>query len=348
MSIFRINGGKAIHVAPTTFQHLGYLERRDIQRILRDSIEVIAPDLMVIAEEFGDWSDGRRRIDLLCLRKGGGLAVVELKRNEDGGHMELQALRYAAMVSAMTFPEAVRAHEEHLLKNAIEDNAERRILEFLEWTDPTTENFNESVSIILVSAEFSKEVTTTVMWLNDFELNITCVRLRPYVVDDQVLLNVEQIIPLPEAAEYQVRVRQKEKQEREARTQERDTTRFEITIGNEKFTNLPKRKLAYYVIREAIQNGANPRDVLSIARGWIIVLGKLSGAEFEQRADAERTEESSESGIHRFFTANDELFHHEGHTYALTKMWGAETLERVTKIMKDYHLDHVRYQAISD
>jgi hypothetical protein len=38
MSIFRIDGGKAIHVAPTTFHHLGYLERRDIQRVLRDSI----------------------------------------------------------------------------------------------------------------------------------------------------------------------------------------------------------------------------------------------------------------------------------------------------------------------
>ena len=54
---------------------------------------------MVLAEEFGDWEDSRRRIDLLCLDPNAQLIVVELKRTVDGGHMELQALRYSAMVS---------------------------------------------------------------------------------------------------------------------------------------------------------------------------------------------------------------------------------------------------------
>ena len=34
------------------------------------------------------------------------LVVVELKRTEDGGLMDLQALRYAAMISAMPFERA--------------------------------------------------------------------------------------------------------------------------------------------------------------------------------------------------------------------------------------------------
>ena len=38
------------------------------------------------------------------------LVVVELKRTADGGHMELQAIRYASMVSAMTFERAVQIH----------------------------------------------------------------------------------------------------------------------------------------------------------------------------------------------------------------------------------------------
>lgn len=58
---------------------------------------------MVLAEEFGDWEESRRRIDILCLDSDARLIVVELKRTEDGGHMELQALRYASMVSRMTF-----------------------------------------------------------------------------------------------------------------------------------------------------------------------------------------------------------------------------------------------------
>jgi len=62
---------------------------------------------LVVSEEFGDWEDSRRRIDLLGIDKAANLVVIELKRTEDGGHMELQAIRYAAMVSKMTFDRLV-------------------------------------------------------------------------------------------------------------------------------------------------------------------------------------------------------------------------------------------------
>jgi RecB family endonuclease NucS len=87
----------------TNFGIEGIMERKDIQRLLSEQISVLDESLMVIAEEFGDWLDSSRRIDLLCIDSDANLVVVELKRTEDGGLMELQALRYAAMVSAMTF-----------------------------------------------------------------------------------------------------------------------------------------------------------------------------------------------------------------------------------------------------
>ena len=40
--------------------------------------------------------------------------------------------------------------------------------------------FAQEVRIVLVSAEFSKELTTSVMWLNDFGLDIRCVRIHLY------------------------------------------------------------------------------------------------------------------------------------------------------------------------
>ena len=42
--------------------------------------------------------------------------VIELKRNDYGGHMDLQAIRYAAMVAGMTFEQVVSAHEAYLTK----------------------------------------------------------------------------------------------------------------------------------------------------------------------------------------------------------------------------------------
>ena len=86
---------------------------------------------MVLSEEFGSWEDSRRRIDLLALDKDANLVVIELKRTEDGGHMDLQALRYAAMVDNMTFEQAVEAHQHYRNVRGIEGDAREEILEFL-------------------------------------------------------------------------------------------------------------------------------------------------------------------------------------------------------------------------
>ena len=107
MAIFQAVKGKLVPIEPTTFSEAGLRERADLQQLLKQQIEVIAPDTLILSEEFGDWADSRRRIDLLGLDKEANLVVIELKRTEDGGHMELQALRYAAMVSALTFDVAV-------------------------------------------------------------------------------------------------------------------------------------------------------------------------------------------------------------------------------------------------
>jgi hypothetical protein len=47
------------------------------------------------------------------------------------------------------------------------------------------------------------------MWLNEKGLDIRCVRLKPYNLDGRTLVDVQQIIPLPEANEYQIQFREK-------------------------------------------------------------------------------------------------------------------------------------------
>lgn len=66
--------------------------------------------------QFGAFADARRRIDLLGVDRDGRLGVVELIRTADGGHLELQALRYAAMISVMTFDDLVEHYQLHLAK----------------------------------------------------------------------------------------------------------------------------------------------------------------------------------------------------------------------------------------
>ena len=201
-----------------SFMDMGIGERSDIQRLLRTQIEVLGDDLYVLSEEFAEWDDSKRRIDLLAIDKQAQIVVIELKRTQDGGHMELQAIRYASMVAAMTFQRAVEIHEVFLDRMGQPSvDARERMLHFLSWTDPNEDVFASDVRIVLVSEGFSKELTTAVLWLRDREIDIRCIRLRPYRADAKTLIDVQQVIPLPEAQDYMIRIREKEQQERRSR-----------------------------------------------------------------------------------------------------------------------------------
>ena len=92
--------------------------------------------------------------------------------------MELQAVRYAAMVSHMTFAAAVRAHQAFIDANQIEGDAEERILEHLGWDEPQEEEFASEITIVLASAEFSKELTTAVIWLGEHDIGLEVLPLQ--------------------------------------------------------------------------------------------------------------------------------------------------------------------------
>jgi len=199
-------------------------ERKDLQRLLRSQIQVLDPDLMVISEEFGQWVESSRRIDLLCIDKEANLVVVELKRSEDGGYMELQAIRYAAMISTLTFSQLVDTHKQYLEKvGQGSDEAEQNILSFLKWERVDDDCFANEVHIVLAAADFSKELTTSVLWLNEQGVDVRCIRLKPYRDGDgSVFLDVQQLIPLPEATDYQTQIKAKEQAGRVERAQRYD------------------------------------------------------------------------------------------------------------------------------
>jgi len=210
MAFFEMTADCLREIPATTFAAAGIRERTDLQRLLRDQIGIVAADTLVIAEEFGDWEDCNRRIDLLALDKEANLVVFELKRTEDGGRMELQALRYAAMVSTMTFEKVEEVFAAYRTRLGKDGDARSAILEFLDWEEPGEQPFAQEVKIVLVSAEFSKELTTSVMWLNKQGLDIRCVRIKPYSDNGRLLVDVQRIIPLPEADEYIVQLKKKQ------------------------------------------------------------------------------------------------------------------------------------------
>lgn len=238
MPIYEVRQNSLIPVSATSFETERLSERGDIQRLLKEQIECLEEGLMVLAEEFSDWQDSSRRIDLLCLDAEANLVVVELKRTADGGHMELQAIRYAAMVSKMTFDQAVDAHARYratTIGTIDEDAARREILGFLQWREPIEGSFAQATRIILASADFSKELTTSVMWLRDQDIDIRCVRLKPYRLEDgRVLMDIQQLIPLPEAADFTTQIGVKRLAERQGEAERHQLRRrwWSMLIAN--------------------------------------------------------------------------------------------------------------------
>ena len=261
--------------------------------------------------------------------------------------MELQAVRYAAMVWTMTFHQVVDAHDRYL-KGLGRSGADAKglILQFLDWDESQPEELTSNVRIVLVSAEFSKEVTSSVLWLSDRGLDIRCVRLRPYKLDNQLLLDVQQVLPLPEAQELQIRIREKSEQQRVARQTHRDYTRYDLTIGDEVRPKLYKRAFIFEVVREAVKRGASPQAIehaIGLDNLWVSVDGELHRQDFIEAATGAMENLKKKFDSTRYFATDEELFTLDGETYAFTNQWGTGTREAVDAVVALMGASDIRY-----
>ena len=348
MPLYEVTTNAIVPIASTTFREAQIHERSDLQRLLRDRIDVIAKGCLVLAEEFGDWDDSRRRIDLLALDAEANLVVIELKRTEDGGHMELQAVRYASMVSTMTFEQAVRAHERFLSATGRAGvDATANILEHLGWDEPDEDAFAQDVRIVLASAQFSRELTSAVIWLNNRGLDIQCVRLIPHIDGNRVLLDVQQVIPLPEAEAYQVRVREKSRKERESRKSARDYTKYLVKLGTDQCGPLAKRETVFRVIKYLCDRGVNPTEIskaVSFRKSnsiWSVPGIFVSEGEFIDALATACENRGQKLDPRRWYTGDDERIEHNGVTYVVSNQWGGraiEWLEQVLAVFPGYEI----------
>lgn len=346
MAIYEISSDKFREIDAISFDNAGLRERQDLQRLLRKQIDIVSPETLVIAEEFSQWKDSNRRIDLLGIDKEANLVVFELKRTEDGGHMELQAVRYAAMISAMTFDRAIEVYSDFLKKNGCTEDARSSVLEFLEWDEPDVDRFAQDVRIVLVSAEFSKELTTSVIWLNERELNIECVRIKPYSDNGRILADIQKIIPLPEAEDYRVRLKEKQQQERDARKVNLDFTKYDVTINDQTYERLPKRTAIFTIVRHLINQGHSPEKIAALVHWrqnsmFRVADGELSSENFValQMEGVAKNGKSFEE--RRFYCEDDELFHVNGKTYSFTNQWGHRCIEAINQLMKGFPNEHI-------
>ncbi|MEL8055913.1 MAG: hypothetical protein AAGK66_07155 [Pseudomonadota bacterium] len=337
MALFELDGTQLSSIERVTFSSAGIREREHLQTALIENVSAILDGVMVLGDEQNLWQDANRRIDLLCIDRKANLVVVELKRGDTGATAELQAIRYTAMLSTMTFKDVCAFHSTYLKgkgQDVSADDAEQIIRSFLGWEDEgEEEDFNQDPRIVLVSGDFSKELTNTVLWLNSKGLDITCIRMVAYRNSDQILVDIQKVIPVPEVEDYQVKLRRREEEKADARRYKRDYTKYRW-----RGETYWKNKLAHAIIQDWVQEN-EPENATEIQLAFPV--SQLPWM-IESLERAKYVEE--QNGRTRHYMADDEVLKlGDGSIYCVTRGWNITTITEFLDIAraKGYDIETV-------
>jgi len=225
--MFQINQQtkQAVPLTKVSFSELKLSERHDLQEWIVNNPAILGEDLLVIQKEFAGFSDTNERLDLLALDEQRRLVIIENKLDDSGRDVVWQALKYASYCATLTDTEIYEIFQQYLGAGI---SAVDKITEFY---DEERENIRLNPTgsdqrIVLVAANFRKEVTSTVLWLRNHGVNITCIKVTPYIDDEKLYLDTEQILPVRDIEDYQIRLTVKK--QKEAISAKEDITRHSL------------------------------------------------------------------------------------------------------------------------
>lgn len=226
--MFLINRGNktASPIQKQTFGELGLKERFDLQEWISSTPEILGERLLIIQKEFSGFDDTSERLDLLALDEKGNLVVIENKLDDSGRDVTWQSLKYVSYCAKLTKSEILKIYQD-FLGDETKKSAEATIQEFygVPTIDEITLNDGDQ-RIILVAANFRREVTSTVMWLLDHSVQIKCVKVTPYSHNGELFLDVEQIIPIKEIEDYLIGISNKKQENIRAAAKKLDREAF--------------------------------------------------------------------------------------------------------------------------
>ena len=197
------------------FKDLGFREREHLQEWIAKNPDVLGEELLIIQKEYNGFNDTNERLDLLALDKDGGLVIIENKLDDTGTDVVWQALKYTSYCSTLTTEQIIRLYQEYLNSYSNAEDAKELLLDFLEREDDEDLLLNSNDQrIVFIANNYRKEVTSTALWLLDHDIQLQCFRASPYSLGEDLFLQIEQIIPLPETNEYMIDAKEKQKEKK--------------------------------------------------------------------------------------------------------------------------------------
>lgn len=196
-----------------TFAELKFKEREHLQEWIANNPSSLGEELLVIQKEFSGFNETNERLDLLALDKQGNLVIIENKLDDSGKDVTWQSIKYASYCSSLTKNEILKIYQD-FLGNTI--SAEDKVSDFFDGKDIDEIMLNQGLNsqrLIMIAANFRKEVTSSVLWLMNFKMRIQCFKVTPFQLNEQLFLNVEQILPTKDTEDFSIGIASKAQEE---------------------------------------------------------------------------------------------------------------------------------------
>jgi len=198
-----------------TFSELGFKEREHLQEWIAKDPSCLGEELLIIQKEFDGFQETRERLDLLALDKQGNLVIIENKLDDSGKDVTWQVIKYASYCSSLSKEDLRNIYQQYLKTIHSDSSAEESLAEFLGKEDYSEVLINQGSGqrIMMIAGKFRKEVTSTVIWLMNFNIRVQCFKVTPFTFGEQLFLNFDQILPVKDAQDYSISMASKAQEE---------------------------------------------------------------------------------------------------------------------------------------
>lgn len=217
--MYNIKSKKAVKLEALSFAQLG-MQENDIEEILRTGIDMLCDDeesMLIVGRQVKNERLGRS--DLTAVDNNGNIVLIEIKRDRKDIEnrkeaFEFQAIRYAAsyatientdeLVKKVYAPYIEKYRTEFELNDLTSyEIGIRKLNEFLTVND-ADRNFNKKQRIILVASDYDEQTLSAVAWLNSNSVDISCFKLTPFFINQEVFVKADKLLPLTEYDDYYV------------------------------------------------------------------------------------------------------------------------------------------------
>lgn len=197
----------------------GLVDERTLEKVILGHPEVAGERLLVLGSQLTEFEEDLDRLDVLAIDERGEIVLLELKVDEKYRVSDLQALAYAAAYANQeprNFAETLRrSMTQRGEVTATLEEAKDRIARFVgkdfeDW-EPS-----QYVRIKVIAPAFPTRVLATIRWLRELHgVHIEAIQVNLFESSpDSYYLTFERVLPLPDAAEFELTWRDRERRRR--------------------------------------------------------------------------------------------------------------------------------------